>query len=800
MSNGKSSSSNGNGGGGGNDIELGLNKPNTTAVNPRTGSASSAATATGGGGVEDTTALDADLDRSVNALSAALEEREGLLGNGRSAQRVCGFLQNPWVWGVLFAIVLLCLSIRNYRMSYRGPAVDRDGRPLIPVGGSGIHSDGSIELDWSWSVPGQKRSLTEPRAYDFSGVAASEAEPTVQPQPSKTTPKKQPTPSTEPEPEPESQPATGGEGEPTESSEAATAGSGLDAAAVSWLAANLLPADVDTLSIALSANGVTTLEQIKLLKRDHLIQYKIPIGERNRLIRAVAKLNAPPLPAPPAPPEPPKPDPTKPVPDAVWRQQYLKDGLRHCTLPAQGSLKLACQLLNYRRNVQLPAMEYYAKQTKQEFKTLVPAWDVVDTFFDLAVKPGDAAECAKEAPIPLGRTPGGAPKWLIFHVLPGVGHNGGFADRMIGVMMGFATALMTNRAFGIEYTYPVPLASSLAQNVLPWADRAPPWIPESQQSLLRWVMNGGPDVLGTMNSVANAEVVVVRANMNFLSRISGGYAGQWASYGLPGGHNLDSLYSCFFSYLFAPTEPVRKLLMDANLPLSPSYPRPSQLTTVPRDKMSTLIAPYSPDPQEKSFTAGDKSTAPDGARGGAPHLLCAQLRMGGALAWQDTQTINAASTSLEPVWAAIDGYQSREKANVDWKDTLVFVTSDSRAVLSSAAKRFGAERLRTISGDIVHLDRSEFTAEQLTSDGTKSNSEEYLRTRAAFYPVIADNYALGLCEYVVVSNSGFGRTGVWRTRVPYANAQIFVHGSIQPLRSVPFNHGTQDTSVHGSLP
>ena len=76
------------------------------------------------------------------------------------------------------------------------------------------------------------------------------------------------------------------------------------------------------------------------------------------------------------------------------------------------------------------------------------------------------------------------------------------------------------------------------------------------------------------------------------------------------------------------------------------------------------------------------------------------------------------------------------------------------------------------------MDRVGKPWDSISEAAAKQQSDEVVR---GFRKVVADNYALGQCEFAVISNSGFGRQGVWRTRIPHANVRVLSDGELHEL-------------------
>ena len=94
----------------------------------------------------------------------------------------------------------------------------------------------------------------------------------------------------------------------------------------------------------------------------------------------------------------------------------------------------------------------------------------------------------------------------------------------------------------------------------------------------------------------------------------------------------------------------------------------------------------------------------------------------------------------------------------------IFITTDTRSVELDALKEFGADKVVTINGTYAHLDREA----NLEPDCSKVDK------------TFLDFHALQYCDRAVISQSGFGKLGLWNRPEPnkdlimFSKSQTFV--------------------------
>lgn len=94
----------------------------------------------------------------------------------------------------------------------------------------------------------------------------------------------------------------------------------------------------------------------------------------------------------------------------------------------------------------------------------------------------------------------------------------------------------------------------------------------------------------------------------------------------------------------------------------------------------------------------------------------------------------------------------------------IFVTSDSNESLENLRKHYGRERILTIDGPIIHIDRP---------NRRKDSLDLIIR---GFFKVIADFYFLGECDVLLMPRSGFSHWANLRRTHPYSNLYFYCRG------------------------
>lgn len=94
----------------------------------------------------------------------------------------------------------------------------------------------------------------------------------------------------------------------------------------------------------------------------------------------------------------------------------------------------------------------------------------------------------------------------------------------------------------------------------------------------------------------------------------------------------------------------------------------------------------------------------------------------------------------------------------------IFVTSDSNDSLETLRRHYGRERILTINGPIIHIDRP---------NGKNDSLNLIIR---GFFKVITDFYFLGECDLLLMPRSGFSNWANLRRINPYTNLYFYCRG------------------------
>ena len=312
-------------------------------------------------------------------------------------------------------------------------------------------------------------------------------------------------------------------------------------------------------------------------------------------------------------------------------------------------------------------------------------------------------------------------EWQYFYVSKDI-HCGGFADRMRGVMAAFLIALATNRAFGIQWTFPTVLTNDLTSNVVPWHEAPPPDTSRSDTALHN--CDGIPNL--ACGFPPNARVELLATNMPWVERLlavpdflaalsSKGISLPWTRSAANITHLVVSddafanMFPCLFGMLFKVTGAAAR-----------------ELEALERESR------------------------------GAP-LACAQLRMGKGQerGWKDTESFlltenleRAARVVVSDVVGAL-----AQRRLLTQAPPRLFITSDATTSLAFVRDFVGAHapHVRLIAS-VDDLARASFHA-------TEAPPELLAMAESV---IVAHFLMLRHCDAIVVTErSGFGRLGTW---------------------------------------
>ncbi|CAF0913014.1 unnamed protein product [Adineta steineri] len=116
--------------------------------------------------------------------------------------------------------------------------------------------------------------------------------------------------------------------------------------------------------------------------------------------------------------------------------------------------------------------------------------------------------------------------------------------------------------------------------------------------------------------------------------------------------------------------------------------------------------------------------------------------------------------------------------NLNQSYSSIFITTDSYEVQQNIYKHYGNDRMLSIPGPIVHIDRY------------NSKKESYERLYNGFLKVILEFYFLGECDTLLRSRSGFSEWASYRRLNKYSNLYLYCRGIHQitgPKWRRPYN-------------
>ena len=102
--------------------------------------------------------------------------------------------------------------------------------------------------------------------------------------------------------------------------------------------------------------------------------------------------------------------------------------------------------------------------------------------------------------------------------------------------------------------------------------------------------------------------------------------------------------------------------------------------------------------------------------------------------------------------------------NLSHSDSLIFVTSDSDQTQKKIIEHYGQNRVLTMNGPIIHIDRYNF----------QTDTKE--RLYQGFLKVIVDFYFLGECDTILKPRSGFSEWANHRRLDEYRQFYIYCRG------------------------
>ena len=365
------------------------------------------------------------------------------------------------------------------------------------------------------------------------------------------------------------------------------------------------------------------------------------------------------------------------------------------------------------------------------------------------------------------------PRWLEFEVDDGSAH--GLVDRFKGLTSALLMALLTQRAFAIDWLHnPAPLTSILLPSVLPWVehsgiDGSRAGIGEPSRAFVhrRFVLQPASERMPEWYDRQSSAVEYMRVNhkMTVLQQLSNSSAFQQRLQRL--GFNLsedtDVYFGCLWQFLFRPSRRLADTLQPAlqatvRQPVHRAFPWPHNDTAELRSQLAS-------DTQPAQLSGATLQPANSGGSGQlqqrpTPLLFCLQVRMGsagtaghGVKDWEPFLTNSSFSTLFTHARQLLDRSTLPSTTASPTPPVALFVAADSDEVLPYIPLHFPPSQFSYVDfpGVVYHIDNWHHQAPSL--------SERVV----GLTKVAASWYLLGECDGVVVSPSAFGAVALWRT-------------------------------------
>ncbi|CAF1049250.1 unnamed protein product [Rotaria sp. Silwood1] len=300
-------------------------------------------------------------------------------------------------------------------------------------------------------------------------------------------------------------------------------------------------------------------------------------------------------------------------------------------------------------------------------------------------------------------------------------HCGGWGDRLRGITSAYILAILLERRFVIDMQYPCNLTNFLLPNLIDWK---PIYRINQQKNDLK---------LDIMHNTYDGEIVSNIATGN-LTKI-------WLNY--------DNIFFTTNGDLIsvALKNPFFKLI-KTQINIQSNESTQQQLfpflfeilfkpTSIIIDKIDRLFV--------KNSLYFNQS------------IICMHIRIGQNPTLQNDKKVLFRQSIVRDMLKFID-------KNLSHSNSSIFVTSDSYQIQQDIYKHYGDDRLLSISGPIIHIDRF----------NTKMESNETIYN--GFVKVISDFYFLGECDTLLRPRSGFSEWAGRRRLNEYSNLYMYCRG------------------------
>jgi len=358
------------------------------------------------------------------------------------------------------------------------------------------------------------------------------------------------------------------------------------------------------------------------------------------------------------------------------------------------------------------------------------------------------------------------PRWLM--VSCGADGCGGLSDRLKGIVSLLLYALLTRRAFALDFPFPVPLAEALLPSVLPWMDgeymrslREHQGVGVAAGASIEWSIQAGTSWPEDLRR-DDVEVLTVRSNSNFVWALFDRYPAEARHLGFDPTADMDRYFGCLFDFLFRPSRQLHDLL---------AHTAGDQLAAATMQRTFPWPTLQRARSEEQAQLADPGAAAAHAAAAPSP-LFCGQLRFGSSVPASSTFVDTESFLTLEDVqrllkvlrqqadqWLNRSGLPVPPAAAAPATSTArLLVTSDSSPATLDLllARVFPSPQFDLLSFDpqqypILHIDKVSPTVWSAR-----------LR-RAGLLRAVAEYVLLGMCTSAVISPSAFAATAVWRT-------------------------------------
>ena len=301
---------------------------------------------------------------------------------------------------------------------------------------------------------------------------------------------------------------------------------------------------------------------------------------------------------------------------------------------------------------------------------------------------------------------------------------GGWGDRLRGILSVYVLALLTERRFLLDMSYPCDLLQVVQPHTVNWT-----WSePSRTGNRTRLVIN----TMASWQTTHRAEVATLIKSKDFVR--------AWSAYD-------DVFISTNSDYMTAALR--NPHLVNRTRILFPSLPISQATQSNLFALLFELLFQPSPLVRQHVETVLRASTG--------RHLICLHVRVGK----NPTNPFDHAFTARVNTTEAMMQFTDLQLANES--SPLIFITSDSGQAVSDVLHHYPNSSM-TIVGPILHIDRFDRRS-ALICEG--------------FVKVLADFYLLGECQSSLLSASGFSSWANRRREQPSANLYIYNEKSKQ---------------------